>query len=132
MTEEENGFILKTSHYSYDGSGNIREVYTKAKNGDKCLLSTGEDVIIERVEVENLTEAETTYNFEVADFYTYYGTGKDVLVHNTCRLDPQDIRYTQDSVSKYFSGLYKSESVDDLIDALKTGSITPDDLPPER
>ena len=33
LTEEENGFILKTSHYGYDGSGNIREVYTKAKNG---------------------------------------------------------------------------------------------------
>ena len=82
MTEEENGFILKTSHYSYDGSGNIREMYTKAKNGDKCLLSTGEDATIEKVEA--LTEAETTYNFEVTDFHTYYGTEKDVPVHNTC------------------------------------------------
>ena len=54
------------------------------KSGDKCLLSTGEDVTIEKVEVENLTEAETTYNFEVADFHTYYVTEKDVLVHNKC------------------------------------------------
>ena len=55
------------------------------------MLSTGEDVTIEKVEAETLTETETTYNFEVADFHTYYGTGKDVLGHNTCRLDPQDI-----------------------------------------
>ena len=48
------------------------------------MLSTGEDVTIERVEVEKLAEAETTYNFEVADFHTYYVTGKNVLVHNTC------------------------------------------------
>ena len=55
------------------------------KSGDKCLLSTGEDVTIEKVEVENLTEAETTYNFEVADLHTYYVTEKDVLVHNKCK-----------------------------------------------
>ena len=48
------------------------------------MLSTGEDVTIKRVEVEALTEAETTYNFEVADFHTYYVTDKDVLVHNKC------------------------------------------------
>ena len=54
------------------------------KSGDKCLLSTGEDVTIEKVELEALTEAETTYNFEVADFHTYYVTEKDVLVHNKC------------------------------------------------
>ena len=54
------------------------------KSGDKCLLSTGKDVIIEKVEIEKLTEAETTYNFEVADFHTYYVTDKDVLVHNEC------------------------------------------------
>ena len=57
------------------------------KSGDKCLLSTGKDVIIEKVEIEKLTEAETTYNFEVADFHTYYVTEKDVLVHNDCITD---------------------------------------------
>ena len=48
------------------------------------MLSTGEDVTIEKVELEALTEAETTYNFEVADFHTYYGTERDVLVDNDC------------------------------------------------
>ena len=54
------------------------------RRGDKCLLSTGKDVTIEKVEVGKLAEAETTYNFEVADFHTYYVTEKDVLVHNMC------------------------------------------------
>ena len=31
-----------------------------------------------------LAEAETTYNFEVADFHTYYVSEKAVLVHNFC------------------------------------------------
>ena len=111
------------------------------KSGDKCLLSTGEDVIIEKVEVEKLTEAETTYNFEVADFHTYYVTDKDVLVHNMCapgeqtivRMDPHDIRYTQNSIKNIFSnGKYKGTRVDDLVDALKAGSVTPDDVPAIR
>ena len=62
------------------------------KSGDKCLLSTGEDVTIEKVEVEQLTEAETTYNFEVADFHTYYVTGKNVLVHNKCAAGDTDFK----------------------------------------
>ena len=74
------------------------------KSGDKCLLSTGEDVTIEKVEVETLTEAETTYNFEVADFHTYYVTEKDVLVHNICEMKysdlPEDAKYAYDQYSK--------------------------------
>lgn len=49
------------------------------------LLSSGKEVIIEKVEVEQFTESETTYNFEVADFHTYYVTEKVVLVHNKCK-----------------------------------------------
>ncbi len=57
----------------------------KLKVSEKLLLSCGKEVIIEKVEVEQLTEAETTYNFEVADFHTYYVTEKAVLVHNMCQ-----------------------------------------------
>ena len=75
------------------------------KSGDKCLLSTGEGVTIEKVEVEKLTEAETTYNFEVADFHTYYVTDKDVLVHNVCGeiLD----RVPEGYQPTYKNGVYK-------------------------
>lgn len=57
----------------------------KAKSFGKLLLSSGKEVIIEKVEVETLTEAETTYNFEVADFHTYYVSEKAVLIHNKCK-----------------------------------------------
>ena len=44
-------------------------------------LANGKQVAIDKIEIENLAEFETTYNFEIADFHTYYvGTG--VLVHN--------------------------------------------------
>ena len=40
---------------------------------------------MEKIEIAQLAEPETTYNFEVADFHTYYVTEKNVLVHNKCR-----------------------------------------------
>ncbi len=98
------------------------------KSGDKCLLSTGEDVTIEKVEVENLTEAETTYNFEVADFHTYYVTEKDVLVHNKC-WGTERKRYWKSQGEKYGnsidpeklseSGTYKLTQ--ENIDLMKAG-----------
>ena len=81
------------------------------------MLSTGEDVTIERVELEALTEAETTYNFEVADFHTYYVTEKDVLVHNKCVTEMQmtkqeAVKYGKDFLGENFqkidTGIYKS------------------------
>lgn len=65
----------------------------KLKVSEKLLLSSGKEVIIEKVEVETLTEAETTYNFEVADFHTYYVSDSKVLVHNMCA---NGKRFTED------------------------------------
>ncbi len=39
---------------------------------------------ITKIEVEVLETPETTYNFEVRDFHTYYVGEASVLVHNTC------------------------------------------------
>ena len=51
------------------------------KQGDKVLLSSGEYSIIETVKSIYYEEPQTTYNFEVEDYHTYYvGTG--VCVHN--------------------------------------------------
>lgn len=52
----------------------------KLKVSEKLLLSSGKEVIIEKVKTETLTESETTYNFEVADFHTYYVSDCKVLV----------------------------------------------------
>ena len=96
---------------------------------DKLTLSDGRQVKIEKIEKEELAKAETKYNFEVKDFHTYYVTENDVLVHNTCQLDPNDIYYTQDSIGRKFSD---GRSVDDMITGLKNGSITADDVPAIR
>ena len=51
------------------------------KEGDKVLLWDGKYGIIESVKNKHYDNAQTTYNFEVEDFHTYYvGTG--VCVHN--------------------------------------------------
>ena len=52
---------------------------------DKLLFSNGEYGIINRIAVEVLSEPQTTYNFEVEDYHTYYVGENEVLVHNKCR-----------------------------------------------
>ena len=52
-------------------------------SSDKVLQSDGKCGIIEAVEIERLTEPERTYNFEVAEYHTYY-VGKGILTHNKC------------------------------------------------
>ena len=68
------------------------------------LLSSGTCAIIEKLEVETLEQAETTYNFEVADFHTYYVSESNVLVHNTCDMKyselPDDAKYAYDQYKK--------------------------------
>ncbi|MCH5163688.1 MAG: hypothetical protein J1F36_01580 [Clostridiales bacterium] len=51
---------------------------------DILLQSDGTHAIIKDIDVEKLEKAETTYNFEVADFHTYYVTESSILVHNKC------------------------------------------------
>ena len=56
----------------------------KLQVGDEVLLSDGSVSVIGDVQHETLTAPETTYNFEVADFHTYYVSDSKVLVHNAC------------------------------------------------
>ena len=48
-------------------------------------MLNGEYVVVEQVQHELLESPETTYNFEVADFHTYYVGLSHVLVHNDCK-----------------------------------------------
>ena len=52
--------------------------------GDILLLQSGEYVIVEMIQHEILESPIKVYNFEVADYHTYYVSGKSVLVHNMC------------------------------------------------
>ena len=65
----------------------VGESFVKAEDlkiSDKLLLSSRKCVTIEEIQVEQLSKPETTYNFEVADFHTYYVSESNVLVHNDC------------------------------------------------
>lgn len=53
---------------------------------DTILLSNGKTAKIKSVEIEYLNHPETTYNFEVEDFNTYFVSSLQILVHNRCTL----------------------------------------------
>ena len=52
--------------------------------GDILVLVNGEYVVIEWIQHEILESPVTVYNFQVADYHTYYVTDNGVLVHNSC------------------------------------------------
>mgnify|MGYP002555465324 CR=1 FL=1 len=52
--------------------------------GDILVMLNGEYVVVEQVQHELLESPETTYNFEVEDYHTYYVGDGPVLVHNKC------------------------------------------------
>ena len=52
--------------------------------GDQLTLADGTKAPIEKIRYEKLTEPVLVYNFEVADFHTYYVGNSQVLVHNKC------------------------------------------------
>ena len=70
--------------------------------GDILHLSDGALVAISAIAIEKLEKPEATYNFEVADFHTYFVGESKVLVHNTCgkKLNDyaKDIRSNKDVV----------------------------------
>ena len=53
--------------------------------GDVLALINGEYVVVEQVQHELLESPVLVYNFEVADFHTYYVGNSSILVHNYCK-----------------------------------------------
>ena len=63
------------------------ETFLPAKDlkvGQSVLLADGTCAVIEKIRVQKLRTPETTYNFEVEDYHTYYVSSDKVLVHNKC------------------------------------------------
>ncbi len=52
--------------------------------GDILVLVNGEYVVVEKVQHEILEAPVAVYNFQVADYHTYYVADAGVLVHNKC------------------------------------------------
>ena len=91
---------LKQEHESYIMLSEKWVSACKLKSGDKVLLSDGKYGIIVSVKIEELESPETTYNFEVADFHTYYVSDSNVLVHNMCK--PESPKKLNNSEIKKF------------------------------
>ena len=56
--------------------------------GDMLVLVNGDYVVVEKVQHEILESPVIVYNFQVADYHTYYVGTCTVLVHNVCGANP--------------------------------------------
>ena len=57
---------------------------TQLRAGDILVLVNGEYVVVEKIQHEILETPVTVYNFQVADYHTYFIAEKGILVHNKC------------------------------------------------
>lgn len=77
LNDNESEYFFKLYYHS-------NELYLKWTIGDKIILSSGETATVLSLEIKTVGGPQTTYNFEVEDFHTYYVWASGVLVHNTC------------------------------------------------
>ena len=102
LNAEEDRKIVRYQGVKSDKNGRWIEA-KELKTSDKLLLSDGTCAIINSVAVETLENPETTYNFEVEDFHTYFVSESNVLVHNSCRnaWEKERKRYWKEQGTKY-------------------------------
>ena len=72
--------------------------------GDILVTVNGEYVVLEEIQHELLESPETTYNFEVEGFHTYYAGQNFILVHNACKFS-QDQQAVLDLAKENKNGL---------------------------
>ena len=76
--------------------------------GDRLQLLNGEYVVVEQVQHELLESPETTYNFEVKDFHTYYVGEQGIFTHNMCK--KAQIKNPSKSESRVWKGFKNSKN----------------------
>lgn len=80
------------------------------KTGDMLLLSNGNYAIIEKIQNESLKKPVLVYNFEVADFHTYFVGKNSVLVHNECKKFDANQQAVIELAKENKNGLNRSEA----------------------
>ena len=80
----------------------------KLRAGDILVTVNGEYVVVEKVQHEILENPIKVYNFEVADFHTYYVSNIAVLVHNMCT--PKNIYNSIKEAPNYNSSFVKAQN----------------------
>lgn len=78
--------------------------------GDILVLQSGKYVIVELVQHEILESPVTVYNFEVAEFHTYYVGDSAVLVHNVCK-PTSPVKVSENALKKIDMHAFKQEFV---------------------
>ncbi len=81
----ENEEIITTPEHPFyvPQKGWVSSIQLRA--GDILLLQNGEYIVVEMIQHEILESPITVYNFEVADYHTYYVGNEGILVHNMCQ-----------------------------------------------
>jgi hypothetical protein len=93
-------------------------------------LQTDEEAIVDVDKIEHREGTFKVYNFEVEGFHTYFVSGLGILVHNNnCNINPQDIRFTQPTVSPNFSD---GGTITDAVRAIRSGRTNVNDFPTIR
>ena len=85
------------------------------------MLLIGKWDIISSIKVEELDIPETTYNFEVQDYHTYYVVSERILVHNAC-CNVERARYWEEQ-----GNIYK-DNVTNLPSPSKTYIVNQDNV----
>lgn len=75
--------------------------------GDVVRLKDGSTQCVDDIEIVELPEGEyvAVYNFEVADFHTYFVSDYDVLVHNKCKVNANNSDKIKNNVSTLQNGI---------------------------
>ncbi len=92
----------------------------KLRAGDILVTVSGKYVVLEEIQHELLESPETTYNFEVEGFHTYYVGSTEVLVHNMCA-KKADIKQVEDAAKKFKMTPSQRRDFGDYIEFLKKG-----------
>ena len=91
------------------------------KSGDILKLENGKKVKVDEVWIEKLITPVKVYNFEVADWHTYYVSDAGVLVHNKCAKWADDTVKWSNHGYKHFP--QKNMSWKNVIKSTKNGPV---------
>ena len=69
--------------------------------GDTLVTLDGLPIVIELIYRERLDNPETTYNFEVEGFHTYYVGNRELLVHNKCEGQASELELDDDALRSF-------------------------------
>ena len=79
--------IITTEEHPFYVEGEGFVPANELKEGDILRTSNDEEINVDRIEIEYLTEPVKVYNLRVKDFHTYFVSDDSILVHNDCLAD---------------------------------------------